>query len=166
MFFRMSGWVWYLELISVSKSPDRQPYLSDRLDMDYFARKTYPPYYISGCVYLSDDCKQHWKMVMTMYGYCLQVIHLKKVNSTGWNTKQAYEICSTYHAMTMSYWVKFYSAFFSSSRGNRVTQQPQSAGSTTYQCRSERTIRIGRQAGKVIWMDLLSFTGLWLPNLK
>ena len=39
----------------------------------YSARKTYPSYYISGCVYLGFDCSRNWTMTMTMYGYCLQV---------------------------------------------------------------------------------------------
>ena len=39
----------------------------------FSARKTYPSYYISGCVYLGFDCSRNWTMTMTMYGYCLQV---------------------------------------------------------------------------------------------
>ena len=55
----------------LSKRESRLP--GNKLNMTKFARTTYPPYYISGCIYLSEDCKKNWKMVMTMYGYCLQV---------------------------------------------------------------------------------------------
>ena len=62
--------------------PEQKAFLSRResrlpgqkLNMTKFSRATFPPYYVSGCVYLSEDCKKDWKMVMTMYGYCLQVI--------------------------------------------------------------------------------------------
>ena len=58
----MSTWM-------TSVSTNRAESMSTKLNS---AKATYPTYFISGCVYLGEDCSRSWHMTMTMYGYCLQ----------------------------------------------------------------------------------------------
>ena len=121
--------------------------------MDRFAKNTFPPYFISGCVYLSLDCKKHWKMVMTMYGYCLQVSHK--------NRRQSYMYIKRFRLERI---IKLIINLISSHRGSPNIQRQPLADSIICLFQLERTVLIGPRAGKVIWTDSLCFTGDYISQ--
>jgi hypothetical protein len=66
----------------------------DHIDMDVLAKETNPSYYMLGCTYIGKKCERHWKMVMTMYGRCLEF--------TPWNTDLKLTIGRQVKALTVN----------------------------------------------------------------